>query len=52
MGGSDVQKAIFGDVYIYQSPTGRKTALVVETNGKIDITNQAPWIDLPTEANP
>ena len=52
MGGSDVHKAIFGDVYIYQSPTGQKTAFVIQTNGKLYITNNAPWIDLPTEANP
>jgi len=52
MGGGDVQKTIFGDVYIFQSATGQKTALVVETDGKIDITNQPPWIDLPTETNP
>lgn len=52
MGGSNVHKAIFGDVYIYQSPAGQKTAFVVETDGKIDVTSQAPWIDLPTGANP
>ncbi|MCF3948251.1 hypothetical protein [Acidiphilium iwatense] len=52
MQGENVQKAIFGDVYIYQGPTGQKTAIVVETDGRVDITNQQPWISLPTEANP
>jgi hypothetical protein len=52
MNGEGVQKAVFDNVYIYQGPTGQRTALVEKSNGQLLVTTKAPWIDFPTQANP